>query len=476
MLIKFFRNKSGGGVGSIDYLLNERVDNKTARVLKGDEKITRELINSMTQKHKTCVGVLSFEEANIDENLKFDIMNSFEDALLTDEMSGRYNILWVEHIDKGRLELNFVIPKIDLETNKAFNPYYHKADFVRMDTWQNLNNLKYRFSDPKDPAKAQTLGGNHNSKNFNDYKALDEHLHELVKEDILNSRDDLIAYIRENNIAEVTRAGENYISLKLPNSKKAKKFKGDIYDNQFKVTRELGSFSAKSKEDERRYLEKDDKRELGRMEQNLRESIERKARYYRTKNARTEQKIDDELGEFERGRIPFENLDNDVNVDSRDSDRNWRRMEIPTTSQNTGVKTAEGDDDEFNEIRKRIIERKRRLDETNRELVIRQNNAISYDRESAEREQSVNNEIKHIGGQIEYHSKQLQQRITEAQQRFDRLREGLEFFKRRCERLIERAKQFIKNKEQRKQQKNQELQKQQKIIQPQPRRRHTLGR
>lgn len=65
----------------------------------------------MSQKHKTCVGVLSFEEKDIDEQLKFKLMADFEKALMTDEAQGRYNILWVEHNDKGRLELNFVILK-----------------------------------------------------------------------------------------------------------------------------------------------------------------------------------------------------------------------------------------------------------------------------------------------------------------------------------------------------------------------------
>lgn len=457
MLIKFFKNKNGGGVGSIDYLLNERVDSGTARILKGDENITRELINSMTQKHKICVGVLSFEEVDIDEDLKFEIMKSFENALLTDEMAERYNILWVEHLDKGRLELNFVIPKIDIETKKALNPYYYKADFARMDTWQNLNNLKYRFSDPKDPTKAQTLGGNHNSKRFNNYKNIDEHLHELVNDGYLNSRNELIAYIRENNIAEVTRAGENHISLKLSNSKKAKKFKGDIYENKFDFTRATTSFIAEAKERERRYLERDDERELGRMEQDLRESIERKAQFYRTKNARTEQKIDDEFREFETGRILFENLDNRIDADSGISNRNWRRVEVATASQNIRI---EGEnDDEFNEIRKRIAERKRKLDEADRELVKRQSNAIRYHSEASERKQRIDSEAQHIGRQIEYHSQRFQQRINETQQRFNKLRERIESFKNQCEQLIGRIRQAITRKQQRKQQQqNQKIQ------------------
>ncbi|EAK9916280.1 hypothetical protein [Campylobacter jejuni] len=57
MICKFFKTQKGGGVSSVDYMLNERVNQGTARILKGDEFLTRELIKSMSQKHKTCVGV-----------------------------------------------------------------------------------------------------------------------------------------------------------------------------------------------------------------------------------------------------------------------------------------------------------------------------------------------------------------------------------------------------------------------------------
>ena len=38
MLVKFLRTYTGGGLGSINYLLNERKAAGTARVIKGDEK------------------------------------------------------------------------------------------------------------------------------------------------------------------------------------------------------------------------------------------------------------------------------------------------------------------------------------------------------------------------------------------------------------------------------------------------------
>ena len=82
MVVKFFSNKNGGSNKSIDYLLNHREKDGTAKVLSGDEQLTRNIINSISFKHKVCVGCLSFEEQNIDKNLKYKIMRDFEKHLL----------------------------------------------------------------------------------------------------------------------------------------------------------------------------------------------------------------------------------------------------------------------------------------------------------------------------------------------------------------------------------------------------------
>ena len=237
MICKFFENKKGtaGGTPSLDYLLNkQRVKNGTARILKGDENLTRELIKSLDFKQKACVGCLSFEEKDIDENTKKEIMESFENVLLTPQMQGRYNILWVEHTDKGRLELNFVIPKIDLETKKSFNPYYHKVDLKRVDTFVDLTNLTYGFTNPKDPAKEQNIKNiNHHAKTFKDHKALDNHFKELAINGLIKNRDELINYIEKElkEIVEITRKGKDYLGIKLQGDKKATRYKGELYQN-----------------------------------------------------------------------------------------------------------------------------------------------------------------------------------------------------------------------------------------------------
>jgi len=104
------------------------------------------------------MGCLSFEETDIDLDTKRKIIDEFE-TLLLGGYKERFNVLWVQHVDKARLELNFAIPKIDIESSMAFNPYYDKVDRPLIDTWQNYVNLKFGFTDPKDPVKVHMLQG-----------------------------------------------------------------------------------------------------------------------------------------------------------------------------------------------------------------------------------------------------------------------------------------------------------------------------
>ncbi len=304
MLVKFWGINQGGGDGdgSVNYLLNERVKQGTAKVLKGDANLTKSLLLSLTQKHKACVGCLSFEEPNIDESLKYELMESFENALLTQEMQGRYNILWVEHTDKGRLELNFVIPKIDLEKQKAFNPYYHKVDLKRIDTWKDCINLKHNFTNPKDIEKQQ-ISNYHNTKTpqgkaiFKNYKELDNYLYNAVTQGLLNSRAEIIELLQASNY-EITRQGKDYISVKLPNQQKAKRLKGIIYDERFTeqrlIEQELREYSQNkdtSRERDTREISTAPNttpratqsliQELRDLEQQLHRHIEYKQQYYK---------------------------------------------------------------------------------------------------------------------------------------------------------------------------------------------------
>ena len=61
MIVKFLPSKSGGGIGSVNYVLNERVQQGTAKILKGDEAQTRAIISQISKKQMVCLGRLIFK-------------------------------------------------------------------------------------------------------------------------------------------------------------------------------------------------------------------------------------------------------------------------------------------------------------------------------------------------------------------------------------------------------------------------------
>ena len=103
------------------------------------------------------MGVLSFEESDLEEHQKQEIMQSFEKTLLAGLERDQYDITWIEHRDKGRLELNFIIPNVELSTGKRLQPYYDKADRPLVENWKQVTNFEYGLSDPHAPEKRQSI-------------------------------------------------------------------------------------------------------------------------------------------------------------------------------------------------------------------------------------------------------------------------------------------------------------------------------
>lgn len=293
MYIKFFRNKSGGSKASVNYLLNDRVSDGTAKILKGNAEFTKAIIGEIKNKHKVSWGSINLSKGEtLTQKEKETIMEDFEKTLCPGMSENQYNILWVEHTDKGRLELNFLIPKIELTTQKAFNPYFHKVDFSRIDMFEDIQNIKYNLESKKDPANQQTLQGEKKDINLTkDYKELDITLHQLVESGDIKNREQMIELLESSNI-KVTRVNKDYISIKLPESKKAKKFKGSIYNEQFTSAKEFEAISERAEQRAREFKQRDTSRELEQTQQRLNKFNEQKAEQNRAKyQQRSEQTL-----------------------------------------------------------------------------------------------------------------------------------------------------------------------------------------
>ena len=160
-------------------------------------------------------------------------MDLFEQTIFPSIEEENRNIVWIEHTDKGRVELNFVIPRVELSTGKAFNPYFHRVDRKRFEVFRDFINTKYGFTDPNDPKKSQTLklGDINKYKKSEQIKRLDAYLLSLIKSNAIQNRDQLIEELKALGY-EITRKGKEYISIKTKDTK-AIRLKGKYYNENW---------------------------------------------------------------------------------------------------------------------------------------------------------------------------------------------------------------------------------------------------
>jgi hypothetical protein len=123
MIIKIFRQGQLSGSEHIQYLFNEdKHKGYKPQCVRGNPFITETITNSITNKNKYVAGVLSFDKGEmLDEQKQQELMTMFENFVAPFDDKSRVNFLWVRHQDKGRLELHFMTPRLDLQTGKAYN-------------------------------------------------------------------------------------------------------------------------------------------------------------------------------------------------------------------------------------------------------------------------------------------------------------------------------------------------------------------
>lgn len=279
MIVKFFKRGSGSCSATMNYLLGKDRNREHAKILQGDPELTRQLADSLEFKNRYTVGVLSFEEKDLDDKTKKKIMADFEESLLCGLEHDQYNICWIEHKDKDRLELNFVIPKVELNTGRAMNPYFDAVDRKRVNAFKDHINAKYDLTDPNDPANRQphTL----NMQLPKDKKELQEAITGYLMGEIGQGRvkhhQDVLNAIQSDLGLSVARITPNSISIKDPINENGRniRLKGEIYANTFRFSQ---NYSAENERASREYRENRNNR-ISETGKKLTAEIERKREF-----------------------------------------------------------------------------------------------------------------------------------------------------------------------------------------------------
>ena len=248
MIVDFFRHGSGLSKNCLDYLLGEDREREYAQVLSGDVELTAQLIDSSPFAKKYTSGCLSFYEHDLSDQDKQNIMQNFEQCLFSGLGQDQYQILWIQHQDKvnqdtgqTRLELNFVIPNVELSTGKRLQPFYAPVDLDRVDLFKQITNTEHSLYDPDDPEHRQLFLNKKNlPKDVKDFKEqLHQRVYRAVSKGEVADRQELVQWLESNQI-NVTRQVKNSISIENPYEgvKRPIRLEGEIYEQSFRATSE----------------------------------------------------------------------------------------------------------------------------------------------------------------------------------------------------------------------------------------------
>lgn len=234
MIVKFHPRGRGGGAGPVDYLLGKDRQRDGASVLQGKPEEVRELIDASPYAKKYTSGVLSFAEQDLPPGQREKLMASFERVLMPGLDKDQYSVLWVEHQDKGRLELNFLIPNTELLTGKRLQPYYDRADRPRIDAWQTIVNGSLGLHDPNAPENRRALVTPSALPEAKQKAAetVTRGLLALASSGELKTRQDVTEALESAGF-EVVRTTKSSISIADPDGGRNIRLKGAIYEQSF---------------------------------------------------------------------------------------------------------------------------------------------------------------------------------------------------------------------------------------------------
>ncbi len=254
------KNKQRNVKNSLSYLLrkDKKEEQKYIKILstttEQDILNFNEYIKSKNFAHPYNAGVLSFEEKDIDEDLKNKIMSDFEEMMFSEiDPNNRPPVLWVQHQDKGRLELNYLTFNA-LADKRAYKTYYHYSDKKLFNAFCEVVNYENNISsviDVKNHHERDKLVNTLNNKIPQHKKKIINELQEEVMAKIItneiNNRNELIDFLTKEKNIIINRKGDNYISIKFSPEDKPVRLKGDIYEQ----SRDYKTYRTESKIDHR---------------------------------------------------------------------------------------------------------------------------------------------------------------------------------------------------------------------------------
>ena len=261
MLIKFFAQGQGAGRGAVEYCtrhddpISRQPRQPAPEVIRGDPALTIALIDGPASrfKHHYTSGVISFakEDAPTQAEQKA-LIDSFEATAFAGLSPEQYDILWVKHTHCDRVELHFVVPRVELTSGKSLNiapPGPIKADGRRavhpvFDHWRDYWNHTKGWARPDDLERRRLIEPKHQAlKSAGELRqgldhapdpaqTITAYLSQQVELGLVNDRASLLASLHDAGL-ETPRTGRLYITVLDSQTGERFRLRGALYEQHF---------------------------------------------------------------------------------------------------------------------------------------------------------------------------------------------------------------------------------------------------
>jgi len=252
VIVGFSKYGRGKAAGAIKYLTERERDGierqPAPTVLRGDPELVSRLIDSLRFKNRYTSGVLSFAPGErVTPEMESDLMDRFERAAFAGLKPDQYSILWVRHEHAGHAELNFLVPRVELETNKSLNiapPGQETRELFG--AFRSQVNLEYGFADPDDPRRARKIRLPHHIAKFRAAEVragrkFGEDPRTLIADAVsraidggqIGDRAGVISFLKAAGF-EINREGVDYLSVRDAETSQKYRLKGPQFDAEFR--------------------------------------------------------------------------------------------------------------------------------------------------------------------------------------------------------------------------------------------------
>jgi len=255
--IRRSNNNSKSATGAVNYLLSAKdskgnIRSEAPKVIYGDKEVVKmyDKDPKISKTNKATSGVIALrdkEELNKDQRNK--MLNRWIELTIPEKYRDNIDLLVVEHNDKSNTEYHYVIPHLT-QDGKRFNPHAvigrdrGQTAFKAAQAIDRIINFEMGFDQVqpgtghrKGLSNGEFIAKQHSKKLpenqqklIRNKEQITNYLHQKIRDGKISNKQELVNHLKQQNF-QITRNGENYISIKKPEWPKAMRLQGGIYAN-----------------------------------------------------------------------------------------------------------------------------------------------------------------------------------------------------------------------------------------------------